>query len=316
MRKNFSLLFLLLIGFSFGYSQTFSFMPSWQVGETFTYSFSKIKTKYKTVDGIDNMTSTDTSSYNARFEILKVSQDQYTIKMTKDIEEALSALDTIEFLYLPEEYKNIDVIYTTNRNGEIESIVNWEEIAKNMQLLCDSLLVPMYDEVPTMEKAMQHIKQLYSSQESIQNIEFTELLILHWLYGAEMEVGYSYPYGELLPNAWAPDQPLHAQSITGIDTILTEQSICRVKRYSYIDEKESKRLVQKAMQAFAQFGMVKKTLKKETKGMKMYIADDYTFDYSTLEHKAVYIHTQRTSEILLKNELSSQLNELIIQLLD
>lgn len=317
MKKSFGLFCLILATISFGYSQTVSFMPAWQVGETHIYSFTQVKTKYKIVNGEETMTSTDTSTINARFEITEIGTDHYKIKMTKmtkEIEELLGAFDTINFLYLPESYKNLDIIYTTNRNGELQGIDNWEEIAENMRLLCDSLLSPMYDEYPILETMMQRIKILYSSQENIQNVEFKQLGLLHFLFGAEMEVGYTYPYTETLPNAWNPNQPLRAMSILGIDTLMTEQSICRVKRYSYINEKDAKKLVQSVIKQLANFGG-KKVL-KETKGMKMVITDNYTFDYSTLEHMPVYINAERSTRTTLKKEDAMQVEESIIQLLE
>lgn len=314
MKKTFGLIVLILFVFSFCHAQTVSFMPAWQVGETHIYSFTQVKSKYKMINGEETMTSTDTSSFNARFEIMEVGSDHYKIKMTKEIEELLGAFDTITFLYWPESYKNLDIIYTTNRNGELLGIDNWEEIAENMRLLCDSLLTPMYDEYPFLEPMMQRFKMLYSSQENIQNVEFKQLGLMHFLFGAEMEVGYTYPYTETLPNAWNPNQPLRAMSILGIDTLMTNQSICRVKRYSYINEKDAKKMVQNVIKQLASFGG-KKVL-KETKGMKMVITDNYTFDYSTLEHMPVYINAERSTRTTLKKEDAMQVEESIIQLLE
>ncbi len=315
MKKIFGLFVLILFVFSFGYGQTVSFMPAWQVGETHTYAFSTVKSKYQNVDGEPNRTSTDTSSYNAHFEVIEVGDDHYKIKMTKELGDILGDIDSLKnFLYLPEGFKNVDVIYTTNRNGELQGIDNWEEIAENMRLLCDSLLSPMYEEYPVTEAIMLRFKSLYSSQESIQNIEFKDLFLLHFLFGAEMEVGYTYPYEENLPNAFIANQPLRAMSILGIDTLMTDQSICRVKRYSYINEKDAKKLVQNVIKTLAAFGG-KKAL-KEAKGMKIVITDDYTFDYSTLEHMPVNIHAERSTRTILKKGEGFQVEERIIQLLE
>ncbi|MBR4218645.1 MAG: hypothetical protein IKR71_06325 [Bacteroidales bacterium] len=317
MKKTFGLFVLILFVFSFGYGQTVSFMPAWQVGETHTYSFSVIKSKYKMVDGEPFLTSSDTGSYNAHFEVIEVGDDHYRIKMTKELEDLMSILDTMKTMklfYRPENYKNLDVIYSTNRNGELQEIDNWEEIAENMRLLCDSLLSPLYEDYPVLENVMLTLKSRYSSQESIRQFEFKELQLLHWLFGAEMEVGYSYPYQETLPNMWDPSTPLRASSVTGIDTLMTDQSICRVKRYSYINEKDAKKLVMNVIKMLASFGG-KKSI-KEAKGMKMTITDDYTFDYSTLEHMPVYINAQRATRTIVKNEDAMQVEERIIKLLE
>lgn len=319
MKKTFGLFVLILFVFSFGYGQTVSFMPAWQVGETHTYSFTQVKTKYKLVDGEQTITSNDTSSYNAHFEVIEEGIDYYKIKMTEEVGDILNITDSLkDILYLPEGFKDVAVIYTTNRNGELQVIDNWEEIAENMRLLCDSLLSPMYEEYPFMETIMKQMKILYSSQESIQNIMFKDLFLLHFLFGAEMEVGYTYPYEETLPNAFAADQPLRAMSILGIDTLMTDQSICRVKRYSYVNEKDCKKLVQNIIKTMAKTmaGFGGKKIAKEAKGMKMVITDDYTFDYSTLEHMPVHINAQRSTRTNLKQQDAMQVEERIIKLLE
>ena len=314
MRKLLTLIVFNIITYAFVFGQTVSFMPAWQVGETHTYSFSVVKTKYKMVDGVQTMTASDTGTYNARFEIMEVGTDHYRVKMTKELEDLMDVIDTMQIVYLPENYKNLDVIYSTNRNGELLAIDNWEEIAENMRLLCDSLLSPLYEEYPVIENIMLRLKARYSSQESIQQFEFKDLQLLHWLFGAEMEVGYTYPYQETLPNMWDPNQPLHATTVAGIDTLITDQSLCRVKRYSYINEKDAKKLVMNVIKMLSSFGG-KKVL-KETKGMKMIITDDYTFEYSTLEHLPVHINAQRSTRTILKKEDAMQVEERIIKLLE
>ena len=59
-----------------------------------------------------------------------------------------------------------------------------------------------------------------------------------------------------------------------------------------------------------------KKIAKEAKGMKMVITDDYTFDYSTLEHMPVHINAQRSTRTILKQQDAMQVEERIIKLLE
>lgn len=316
LKKLFFFLFL-----TAGYIYTFGqnsilFMPIWQQGETHTFSISEIKVKVKSTDGGETYTtvSEDTNTYIAHFEILDVTDELYRIKMSyeNNIDEVFNDLDidSIHFT-IPEEYQEVDVIYTCDRNGLYQQIENVEEIQKNMKLLLDSILLPIAQDNPLLLGMFSKITQMYSTPEAIQTTAYKELQMLHFLYGSEMENDYTYSMQEFLPNI-ITEEPLRATTVIYIDTINSEQSLCTVKRYSSINKKDAKKLVKLFFKTLS----FNKGMKKVMSKMEMSIEDDYTWDFSTLLNIPLNISAKRYSSVIIGQEENLNLEELQINLIE
>lgn len=317
MKKALFILLTITIGWIYTYGQSsVFFIPNWQKGEKHTYSISEIKEKTSSTDKgqTTETVSSDTNTYIAHFEVIDITNESYRIKMSyeNNVDEIINELNIDDIhITIPEEYKEVDVIYTCDLNGVYQQIENVDEIQKNMKLLLDSILRPIAKENPLLLQIFGKIAQLYSTPEAIQTTAFKELQMFHFLYSYELVEDMMYPYDELLPNILT-GEPLHATSIVYIDTINTEQSLCSVKRISSINEKDAKNMVK----AYCNLLNANKAVKKYLKKMKIEIFDNYTWDYSTLLHMPLNVDTKRYTTVTIGNEISTTLEELQINFIE
>jgi len=285
------------------------FIAYWNKGETHKYQVTKIEESWQA----GTLEKSDSSTYEAKFEVIDSTETSYTIKWSFE-NSLMKDLDDLEaILSKLSKYKVTDIIYTTTETGEYVGIENWEEISNMAKDIFDTAFDSTTDgESRKLKKQLASFTDIYSSKESIEQVIFKELQYLHFPFGYEYETNDTITYTQELANMFGGD-PFIGDTKFYFENVDFEKKRCTFIQEMTLQQEQ----VLKAIEGlFKKMKMKDKEFRKAMKTALFEIKDVNKFEYLYEQGLPLFIETVRTSAINIASEEGEKIDKLRIELID
>lgn len=201
----------------------FPVIAYWSTGDAFFYEITKSSSRWENGERLRH----DSSTYTALFEVLDSTENSYELAWTPQAQNASMSNWQLPDSIINRLQQSSDaafyVAYSTDELGSLNQIHNISDIRmallKRFAIIEDML--PEQESRDAFQKALAPMKQLYLTDEGIQELVLQELVYFHFLYGIGLDQGETYTYEELIPNPFGKE-PLKAQGqfwIASVDTL-------------------------------------------------------------------------------------------------
>lgn len=217
------------------------FISYWSKGDSYDFQITKIKRKWSE----DKLTKEDSSAYTVNFFVMDSTADSYTIKWSYNTN--LEAFGVPKERYYDfKKYAKTEVIYKTTELGEFVEITNWKEISEMMLELFDNTEKYIVETTKTdaekLKETLLPIRQIYTSQQGIEQLVFKELQYFHFPFGLEYEVDATVEYETLLPNMFGGD-PISGETLLYVEEVDFEHGYCMLIQEMVLNKKDTKKLI-------------------------------------------------------------------------
>jgi hypothetical protein len=224
MKKKLFALLIVFIFFSAGKAQdslSASIMPHWEQGDAFSFNIKKIKEKED-----NGFKQSDSAVFVGTVTVLEVLDDK--IRNSYRTNHSI-----ISHFGLGNDYfKNVDltreieVIYTTDGEGQFQQIENWVAVQNELTLSFNVLLqnfkksgTSSAENLVSFEKILTFMK----SRNFVEQTIFSELQLLHYLMGIELKNQQEIIFEEETANPLGGD-PLRSEAKIKVHSIKPESS--------------------------------------------------------------------------------------------
>lgn len=256
-------------------STKIAFVSYWSIGDSYDFIVSKSKQHWK--DGV--LTKDEKREYLANFTVMDSTENSYTIKWSYEFDLGGTHQFPAKLLDKLSKYNFSEIDYTTSEVGDIIEILNWEEIRENMNSLFDEMVEVLGEEDEANQelykKALQPLKEIYSSKEGIEQLVLKDLHYFHFPLGAEFDIAEPIFYDDELPNILGGD-PLNAKAKLYFESIDLEESFCVLKQEINLDPDDMRAFME---QLFIKLGPVDKGMDEFLKTASFEIKDSNTYEY-------------------------------------
>ncbi len=238
MKKILVILLISLGGFAFSNANnlvndsTVTFITYFDKGDSYDYTFTKTKQKYKSDSLILNVTAV--TDFNLT--VIDSTENSYIFDWqnlgTNIIGETNPALEAAAKLSNGTKYT-----YKTSEMGEFQELINWEEIRDFTKLMVDTLIQSLPD-MPAIKDNLQKLLSRYDSKEFIESTA-KSVQLYHTLYGTEFTLNDTITLEDELPNPLGGD-PLPAIFSLYLSEINAEDGYCKLVTKQIIDKEKSR----------------------------------------------------------------------------
>ena len=291
--------------------ESFPIVSYWSKGDVFNYTFTQLKTKISN----GKVELKDSSVYHLRFEILDESDTSYTIKYTK--------VPSHIFLFSPSMLKeNIDqlseeIIYYTDEFGMLQGLKNPKQSinkinAKMTEFLETALQNTENGDKANLDKAKSSLNTMLN-EENVISLMYKELTYFHFLYGYEFSSVEKISYEDVLPNPLGGDAIL-ADAEISVSSFDLENTSCTLNHLMTIKPEVVNKFIYDVVEKMNRLNNTEE--KTQLKDMDIQISDDNSFQMDYDYGLPINIHTNRTLNTKVKNEISVVKEESIIELID
>ena len=308
---------LLLIAFCFSTNaQTSSvnipFVAYWSKGDIYKFNVSKIKERAS-----DGETTSDTTAYEATFEVLDSTDKSYRIKWSYKYDMSSMVNLPKETAYLIQQYKDIDVIYNTNEYGQFVGVENWEEIAGAMNAFFQDVFKRLLEdkteeEKKSFNKTLTPIVQQFQTKEGVENYVVSELLFFHYLFGIEFVSDEVLSFEEEYPNLFG-GKPLSGEAQIEVKSVDADKEHCVITYTGAVNPEDAKDMIWKV---FKKMGLRGKEMKNALKDAKLDISDNHRFEFYYYPGVPIEIETKRTVYLKMEKTVVKRVDRTIIQLIE
>jgi hypothetical protein len=289
-------------------SITIPFIAYWELGDTYTYEVTKIKQKWEQGE----LTSNDSTTYVATFEVVDSTEKTYKIKWS--FKTALSKIEVPPALMEKfAKFQKTEIIYLTNEVGQYLGIENWEELGKmNTEMMTYLLMLLPSDKSDKNEtqNLLESLAPLYNSKASVEQLVYKELQYLHYPFGAAFVPNQVIEYDEELPSVIG-NGTIKAHSILKVEAVDVETSRCVLHQKMTLDPEDTQKTI---LSVLRNFGIKETELLSEMERAKFEINDDNRFEYFYYPGLPIKIETSRVSIIEMGNEKGKRIDKVIIEL--
>lgn len=309
------------------WAQSSIFTPNWTVGEKHVFNFEKTQTDWSELGGFpqDDRTS-ETYSRTADFEVIAKDDAHYRLSISHTFDD-IEYLDAAEQLLdsmginIPEEFRSMNIIYTTDRKGTFERIENLEEITDRVRFAIDSVIEPLLTKVTDNGEGPALMLSLLKMQlldpDYLPNVVSPDLKLLHFIYpfvdlGLTVDDAVIYKSETPTPVGFSID----ANNVIYVDTLLPEQNLCIVKQTSKLDEKETIKYLTKFFKSMPLGKKGKKEAKKALKEMGMLINDEVEIMFDTKLTLPRQITMKRSVVVTMPGKTNHKEVETVLRLVE
>lgn len=314
MKLKFTVFITLLI-YTFGFTQTDTttvpFVSYWSKGDSYNFKVTKIKKQWR--EGL--LSKNDSSSYVVNFEIIDSTATSYRIKWTYKTN--LNELGIPPAL-IPQfsAYETTEVIYKTSELGEFIAIENWEEIAKMMKSIFTELIDFVAKEngisKESVEQMMKPVKDIYETQQGIEQVAFKELQFFHFPFGVEYSINEPILYEEELPNMFG-GKPIRGDAKLYFETLNVEDASCVLIQEMQLNPEDTRNLI---TALFKQMQISNNDMEAKMKTAQFDIKDYNRFEYYYDPGIPIKVETNRESIIKIAGENGKRVDIIRIELMD
>jgi predicted nucleic-acid-binding protein len=307
--------FFVLVGTTICFAQTdttkVSFVSYWSKGDSYDFKVTKIKRQWKG----ESLTKNDTSSYIANFLVVDSTAKSYTIKW--------SFKTNLKEFNIPKEligkfskYQVTEVIYKTNELGQFLGIENWEEIGKMVKEmlneLVDALSKDKKADKEAIKSALAPVMNIYSSQQGIEQLVFSELRHFHFPFGVEYSVNEPIAYEDEVPNM-AGGNPIRGDSKIYFEEVSFKDSWCVLIQEMRLNKEDTKEVINSL---FKQMNLKNEEMSKAMAAAQFDIQDYNRYEYYYYPGIPSKIETKRESLVDIANEKGKRVDITRIELMD
>jgi hypothetical protein len=294
MKKIAIALFLVLIGtFEVFTQEGVPFVAYWSIGDSFSYNITKSRKQVS--QGVTKID--ETTKYSAQITVVDSTADTYVLKGIFENQILAGTRIPEEVLKRVEKYATQEVIWVTTELGEFKYIDNWEEISTKVEELNNELVI--YNEennntsISDLLQTSEAFLALYASKEGIEQLVFSELLLMHFPFGYEFETGKPIVYEEEFPNLLG-GPPLSGEAKISVKELDLEESRCTLIQESKINPSDAKKFVQEVLK---KSGVKDKEMSEAMSKAKLDIRTTIKYDYFYDPGIPLNIVSTRISEI-------------------
>lgn len=305
----FFVIFLSVPTLSFSKNDTTSvaFIAYWSLGDSYSYEITKYTQQWKG----DELVKFDSSSYSAEFLVIDSTETSYQIKWKYTHELFRSQVVDQVLLQSLNVKPILEIIYSTDEYGEFVGIDNWEEVRDAVNEIFETLtpiLVEGKESGPAIQQVLQQMKNTYQSKIGIEAFVVPELKLLHFPFGASLEVGRIYEYDDSLPNLFG-EEPVDAKGQLYLDEVDVEDEYCLLIQEVQLEENSSKSMI---MDFFRLSGLDSEEFEKVVGEAVLEINDYNKFGVFYYPGVVDFIHTTRESYFQYLDDVASRRDTVII----
>jgi hypothetical protein len=289
------------------------FVAYWSKGDSYDFLVRKIKTKWD--NGV--LVKNDTIGYIANFEVLDSTDSDYKLAWTyrTNLEQSYeippALLDSFS------KYEFTRAVYTTNELGEFRGVDNWKEISVMMNELisdiADFLSADKPEKKEELARIMSPFRDIYSSQQGIEELLFKELQYFHSPLGGQYTLNDTMYWEEKLTNM------LGGEPIRGDAHLYMEQEsydpendFCVMIQEMTLNNEDTQKLV---VEFIKRAGLDGNSFEEELNKAEFSINDHNRFEYYYYPGLPSYIETTRDTNMKIKQTSMKQTETLTIELL-
>ncbi len=313
MKKIFILIFL--SGFIYCSAQTDTtvvpFVSYWSKGDIYNFKITKIRKQWKG----EELTKSDSASYDAKFEVLDYSEKKYKIKWTYNTN--FSELNIPQKLIDKlTKYRITDVIYETSDVGEILEILNWKDISKIMNEMFEEIINLITDDKTidkeTFSKSIKPLQNIITTKEGIEQLSFKELRLFHFPFGLEYSINKPVIYEDQLPNVFG-GKPIRGDVKIYFEKVDFDEMYCKFVQEMTLNPDDTKEMVLNILKRMTTNEMeLEKAIAKAKYDIKDYNVYEYYFNPGI----PIKIETKREVLFDLDKENGKRIDILKIELVE
>lgn len=314
MKKSLSLLIVLTLVmplFSQIDSTKVAFVSYWSIGDSYDFKVSKIKQQWK--EGL--LTKDQKEDYIANFTVIDSTETSYTVNWSYKNDLGNTYEIPEELIDSFSKYELTEIKYKTSEVGDFLEVLNWKEVGEVMNSMFDDLIEILGKDdkkkYKALKTAMQPLKEIYSSQQGVEQLVVKELQYFHFPMGLEYDITEPLIYEDELPNMFG-GKPIKANAKVYFEDVDFEEGFCVVKQEMSLDQNDTKEILK---QVFKKMKLDNKGIKKALKTAVFKIEDRNVYEYYYYPGVPHRIETERESFIDINNEKSKRIDKIIIELI-
>lgn len=288
-----------------------AFVSYWSIGDSYNFKVTKSSQQWKEGE----LTKDQKQEYNANFTVIDSTENSYTINWSYENDLGNTYQIPEDLMERFSKYELTNIQYKTSEVGDILEILNWKEVGDLMNNLFDDLVEVLGEKDKTkkdaLKIAMQPFKQMYSSQQGVEQLVLKELQYFHFPMGVEFDITEPLIYDDELPNMFG-GEPIKAKAKIYFENVNFEEGFCTVKQTLSIDQEDTKTFL---TQVFKQMNLEEKEIDDALKTAVLEISDNNTYEYyydPGIPHR---IETIRESIIDINKEKGKRIDKTIIELI-
>ena len=313
MKLRSLLLLLFLSTHLYGQSDTskVAFIAYWSIGDSYDFKITKINQQWKA----DKLTSDNKQEYIAKFTVLDSTDKSYIISWTykNDLGSTYQIPEKLRNRFA--KYEITEIKYKTSEVGDFLEVLNWKEVGEVMSNMIDDLVDVLgegdKEKREKLKSGMEAVKQVYSSQQGIEQMVLKELHYIHFPMGVEFDITEPVLYDETLPNMFG-GEPIKAKTEISFESVDHEEGFCVFKQEMALNPEDTKSLIK---EVFSRMKLNDKEMQEALKKAVVEINDHnrYEFYYNPgIPHR---IETLRESVIDMNNDKGKRIDKTIIELI-
>jgi hypothetical protein len=288
-----------------------AFVSYWSIGDSYNFKVSKIKKQWK--EG--TLTKDQKEEYIANFKVIDSTETSYTIKWSYENDLGNTYKIPEELLDRFSKYKITEIEYKTSEVGDIIEVLNWKEIGEAMNNMFDDIVDILGEKDKKKKKslkaAMQPFKEIYSSQQGIEQLVLKELQYFHFPLGVEFDITEPLLYDDELPNMFG-GKPIKAKTKLYFENVDFEENFCTVKQEMSLNPEDTRDIL---TQVFKKMNLDNKGMEKALKSAIFEVNDRNTYEYYYYPGVPHKIETIRETIVDINKEKGKRIEKVIIELI-
>lgn len=286
MKRIFTL--SLIIVSTLGYGQDYNFKPQWNKGDVKEVTVSQVEKEFE-----DGKLISDTVTYNeARIEVLKVTETDYTLEILLENQALRSAIEFYDKLGEElKDYKDLRLIYNVNKHTAESELQNWEDAQVFMNNSFEQITAVLENKAPEVAPYMgmifMPIKEVFKSKENIEAYMADNIGYILTPFNKNFKIGQTITTTETSENPFNPMQEISATTLLTLESVDTKLKTCTINQEVELDLTEFIEMMKGMMENMSQsLGANDSIAAKKSKEIDEFEMDIenlqvLTFDYET-----------------------------------
>lgn len=314
MKKLLSLVIVLFVSATFfGQTDTtkVAFVSYWSLGDSYDFKVTKINQQWR--EG--QLTKDQKEEYIANFTVIDSTENSYTISWSYENDLGSTYQIPEELLEKFSKYKITEIKYKTSEVGDLVEILNWKEVGETMNALFDDIVEVLgekdVEKKEALKAAMLPFKQLYSSQQGVEQLVLKELQYFHFPLGVEFDITEPLVYDDEIPNMFG-GKPIRARGRLHFEEVDFDEGFCVLRQELSLDPVDTKDMLR---QVFTKMDLDDSGMEEALRTAVFEINDSNTYEYyfdPGVPHK---IETIRESIIDINKEKGKRIDKTLIELI-
>lgn len=246
MKNILSVVIILLSNFVI--SQNYNFKPQWKKGDVKTISISQSEKEYE-----NDVLISDTIIYNeAKITVIKIQKEFYTLEVLFENQALRSAIEFYDKLGEElEEYQDLKLIFTVNKETAKTELQNWEETIEFMNNSFEQITSVIENKAPEVapyiSMMFRPLKQVFNSKENIEAYMMSFISYLFTPFNHEFKIGETITSFDTEDNPLNPMQQVSATTLLTLEQVDEKSNNCIIKNEVVLDLSDFKEMMKDMM---------------------------------------------------------------------